>query len=266
MTEYVKKGGKLLTTLGGTKIPGGNLKGSVCEMTGFKGLKPSRNDVEFARFSKDSFNKGIPEMDFVIHGSHYHGENRKGVKAFGKLVHPSTSSIAFVKHQAPASDKPSKYPVVLSNRFGKGHVVSSGTPLFSAYFDSGSPACRDLIMSMIEEAFSSKTRLINVNGPTGLEVSILEKDNKLYLHLLFCPRKRARGLTRERGISGGAATQLFDNVPPVFDIKIDLHPKLKIKKARLPLSKKKLSLRRKNNRIILTVPKVHIHEIVELVR
>ena len=265
LLDYVRGGGRLLCTLGGLRIPRGRAGKDLATLTGMSGLRTSKNPVEYVRLAKGRIRSGLGDMDFVIHGPHVYARPLRGTQTLGKLVHPQIDSDFYVKHQAPATEKPSPFPGMVSSRYGKGLVVTASGPLFAAYTETGDPTCRRLITNLMELAFPDRGRAVVVDGPSGLEVSVLEKDGRVYVHLLYCPRKRIRLSAHEAGAGGAAATQLFESVPPVHDITLSLHRRLGVRRARLPLSGKRLTLRQQGSRMQVMVSEVRIHEIVELI-
>ena len=133
---------------------------------------------------------------------------------------------------------------------GKGRIAAVYFDAGSAYADYKSPALRDFIASAVEAL--QPERKVEVKGSHLVHVALNELKGRTFINLI-----NIAGEHTNRAAIG------YDQVPPLTDIRV--HIKGKPALVRLQPEGKDLPLRYANGITTVTLPKVEIHSILEVI-
>ncbi len=118
----------------------------------------------------------------------------------------------FSGHEYTPEEKLSEYAAVIQNA----RVITFSVPIFEAYGKHAAPNYRTLLGNCINQLLPEP--LIQDNGPSKLETTVVRKGDKTVVHLLsFCPERRADNL------------DIVEDPLPIVDmpiaVKVDKKPK-----------------------------------------
>ncbi len=143
-------------------------------------------------------------------------------------------------------------PFACTFNLGKGKVCAVGMNLGTQYHQGRQYLHRELIKNIAKEMYEP---LVTVENARGLvEIVCLEKEGKLLVQLV-----NANGNHRDPTM----ATEEF--IPAAEDIKLSLK-KDSVEKIVLQPEGKEIPFEQKDGKIVLTIPRVEIHNIAEVVK
>ena len=143
-------------------------------------------------------------------------------------------------------------PFAMVFPFGRGKVCAIGMDLGTQYHDGMQYLHRKL---MNHVAHALYTPLISVKEASGiLEVVCLEKDGKRYIQLVNANGNHA---------NDRMVTESY--IPPVLDITLELHTNAEPKALILQPEGRTLPFTYENGCTRVFVPRVDVHEIVEII-
>ena len=115
-----------------------------------------------------------------------------GTKSLAPLVMPINFGTNHrVGHrQAPAMDKVSEFPAITVRGLGKGKAVYFAYPVFTDYAKSANTQNRKIFKSVFNNVVDKKDRLIEVEAPVNIEVSVFDQPGRKIVHLVHGPQSR----------------------------------------------------------------------------
>lgn len=180
---------------------------------------------------------------------------------FSKIRADSAESLACL--YAPKWDRPSLsfaapqgsigedtgYPAVTLNKFGKGKAVFISGRIFSAYWAKNNPHLKYLIRNLVNLVIPEK--LLEVDGPASLEVSLFQEGQKKIVHLV--------NSHIEKNIGGPC---FAEEIPRLLDVNVRLKVQNRPEKVVQQPEDKQIEFLLKKGIIEFKVPEVNIHTVI----
>lgn len=141
-------------------------------------------------------------------------------------------------------------PSVIEQRFGKGKIVAITFDFGLAYNEERSAQLRMLLGDILKETEPK----LRVYGSKYVETALMEKDGKMYIHLL-----------NTAGEHRAQRVKTFDEIPPLYDITVEYKTDKNPTSVRLLLENIELPFEYKNGAIKVNVKKLAIHSAIEIV-
>lgn len=139
------------------------------------------------------------------------------------------------------------------NQYGKGKVAGIYTNLGESYLATTSPVFRDFLSEVISELFSEP--LVTVEGSHRINVVPATKDGRMFIQLV-----NTSGDHANRQIKG------IDEIPVLTDIKVTVNMDNKPKRILLQPEGRTLKFSYAGKKASFTIPRLEIHDIVEIVK
>ena len=254
LEKYVFDGGNLLVTHRSSLTRDENSRSidfSLGDTLGIHYVNMSPYTIDYMRFADQAQPMQLPDMDLVVYGKFIQVRATEGVREIASIVHPLIEDRHFYKHQAPPSRDRSKYPAITLNRYGKGQAIYVSPPVFQAYYETNNQIYRKIIQYLINQLLSPDNQILTTDAPLSVEVSLMNKKNMLIVHLVNYHAEK----------QGGGA-RVIEQIPPVHDINLKIKKSFELRRIYLAPSKKELQYRLEKDYISVTVPEVHIHQMV----
>ncbi|WP_240414369.1 hypothetical protein [Paenibacillus periandrae] len=127
-------------------------------------------------------------------------------------------------------------------------------PIFKAYWNNNHFWLRRIMNNLLNHYDTSQP--FKVEAPTTVEANLMEKDGVRYLHLI----------NFHNGHTGSRKQALYDpieSITPVHDIKVTLHSSGITEVVQQPEGNV-LELRQADKGYEVTVPRLHIHSVLEI--
>jgi hypothetical protein len=150
-------------------------------------------------------------------------------------------------------------PAILSRKIGKGRIVYLAAGIDAAYYSYAYPWQRVLLANAVRWA---------AGGPPPVVVTAPKCVHSTY-RLLPGSQRLVVHLYNDLNTTGGKArpeedVPLREEVIPIYDIAIYLAEDLRVERVRLQPSGKELPVVREGGRLKVVVPRLEIHQVVEL--
>ncbi len=87
-------------------------------------------------------------------------------------------------------DKVSEFPAITKRNVDDGEIVYFAYPVFTDYVISGNTQNRKILRSTFNGLVEQKERLVEVNAPVNIEVSVFEQANRMMVHLVHGSQSR----------------------------------------------------------------------------
>lgn len=158
------------------------------------------------------------------------------------------------RHPIPPAGRVSDFPAITANRFGQGTALYVAAPIFKAYWNNNHFWLRRIMNNLLNKYDRSKP--FRVEAPTTVEANMMEKDGVRYLHLI----------NFHNGHTGNRKQALYDpieSITPVHDIKVTFHSSGITEVVQQPEGHV-LALRTADKGYEVTVPRLHIHSVLEI--
>jgi len=143
--------------------------------------------------------------------------------------------------------KPSPYPFLIENRYGKGSSLyiagTFGESLFSFRFPEYYKILKNLVSKLSKNIITLK------NAPSSLEISLRGKDNRLYFHLINFTSEMKRPIQR---------------IVPCYGIEIKLGIEREIKRIRSLVRNNELPFKVEDGETSFTIPVVENYDLIEM--
>lgn len=161
----------------------------------------------YLRLESPRISEDIPNMDLIIWEKPVLIKNSKG-KELASLVAPlmERSKESFFSHaQAPAGND-TGCPGIILKPIGKGKLLVFAFPLFNDFHQNDYTVHKQIFRNAFEILLSRRKRLLEVQAPPNVEVSLMKKDNNYIIHFLNLSINRKGKLCEEfvpleRGVS-----------------------------------------------------------------
>lgn len=148
-------------------------------------------------------------------------------------------------------------PSLIEVSYGKGRIVAAPFDIGKEYEGDRTAQLR----SFVGEALARANRKLSVRGTRYVDVALMEKDGKTYLHLLNTAGEHRAEKNAKRA---EGKTKTFDEIPPVGPIAVEYRLGRKPVSARLLPKNEQLPFTYENGLLKLTVDRVAIHEAIEI--
>jgi hypothetical protein len=102
-----------------------------------------------------------------------------------------------------------------------------------------------------------------VAGPVTLEVNLMKREGELHLHLINSWFQQATSSSQRKGEEYNCPT-MIEEIPPLFDIEVEIKTSGQPKKVLWQPDNRELPFTLQNGYVKLTVPKLEIHGIVQV--
>ncbi|MGQ9561281.1 MAG: hypothetical protein ACUVWA_12285 [Candidatus Oleimicrobiaceae bacterium] len=136
-------------------------------------------------------------------------------------------------------------------QYGKGSIAAVYLNLGERYMNSATTVSRDFLSSLVAELFPSP--IVEVRGSHNVDVTVNRKDDKLMVNLV-----------NTSGAHANERVNVFDQIPAVGPLTVSVRSNVKPKTVRLMPEGKKLAYTFRNGKLVVTIPKVEIHEVLVL--
>jgi hypothetical protein len=132
----------------------------------------------------------------------------------------------------------------------KGRIVYCAHPLGKMYSDHGARLHRDLFINALRRVY--RRQILTTSLPSAGRVSLLHQpgERRYVVHLLYSPP-----LQRGRAL-------VLEDFPPLYELPVELRVPQKIKRAWLPLTGRKLPIKRNRGVAGVVVPELRGQELV----
>ncbi|MCX5660777.1 MAG: hypothetical protein NTW19_13810 [Planctomycetota bacterium] len=245
LQAYVKKGGSLLVQNAATldAAAGRFLLDLPVQYVG-----PARFDIDYTLLP-GALGKELVASPFLNYAPALRVKPAKGAKVLAKIHEPYFSRTygKYCSHQnTPNQIEPADHPAAVQ----AGRVIYLAHPIGHMYFHNGARLHRDLFIAMLRK-LHRKPALETSLLSAGRATLVHQPQYRRYVaHLLYgAPIKRGR-------------CEVIEDLPELFDVPVAVRLPEKVRKASLPLSKKKLATKTSGGAVRVTVPRVKCHEMV----
>ena len=168
-----------------------------------------------------------------------------------RLSATSASPAGAMRAVPTLEPQPSDTAAYLINRVGSGQVTYVPYDLFRAYEKCRYPQQRELIATLVREAFGALP--VTVNGPRGIDVVVRRKGNQTIIHLL----------NRTSGTPGRTTDTSVDEVPPVGPVHVLILAPMAAENVELEFESAamtwKCSAAESGVQVDVTLASVHLH-------
>ncbi len=155
-------------------------------------------------------------------------------------------------------------PAVVENRFGRGRCVYFSGSIFEAYLVNGIPALRRLAVRWAMAGEIRDKALIRLDAPASVEMTAWAQPDRSRLLVHLVNYQSAPGRLN-LDVESSLALPLVEDVLPVHDLVV--HAAVRpgqVRSARLRPAGEALPVEPAGDRVRIRVPRIHIHDIVEL--
>ena len=241
LTEYVKKGGKILATgKSGTDKYGNFVLDFGCEFDGENKYKPSYIRPNFEL-------KSIDNSAYVIYSSGYKLKNITG-KALANCENPyfNRTFEHFCSHQHTPNNPKDSFVSVVEGKDG----IYVGFDMFTEYAKKGSMTVKEIMCHLIDTLLPEKT--IKTNLPAQGVIELTKKGNKRVVHLLYAsPVKR------------GVSTEIIEDILPILDTEVCVISEPPKRVFTAP-QKNEIEFKYENGYVKFSIDKFECHQMIVL--
>ena len=183
LDNYVEKGGILMVE----GIPGKKLQ----ELIGIKIDDSVEPQPAFIHVDPEVLPDPIP-TDIYSREAVQFVRLLDNTETFAPIVLPMNfgTNHKISHRQSPPSDKISEFSAITKRNVGDGEIVYFAYPVFTDYAISGNTQNRKIFESTFNTLVEQKERLVDVNAPVNIEVSVFEQQNRIIVHLVHGPQSR----------------------------------------------------------------------------
>ena len=190
---------------------------------------------------------GAPATDNVLYGRGLRVKADKSAKVLARVVDPYFERTweHYCSHVQTPPDKLTPYAAAIV----KGRVAYVPYPIFSLFGQWANLSDRALVAACIREICPEP--VVQADGPSGLEVSVMTKDNMTVVHLLYASAERRC-----------PSLDIVEDVVELHNVKVSLAVKRHPSRVYLAPSRQPLEYTYADGRVNFTVPTVAIHQMV----
>jgi len=196
----------------------------------------------------DAVGAGVPRTDHVMYERGWRMIPAAGATTLAKVVEPyfDRNYQHFSSHaQTPPMKQASKYAAAIRN----GQVITIAYPIFKAYGTHANLPYRQLVQNCLDLLMPQQ--LVDVRGPSTMEVTVMRKGRQTIVHLLqFVAERRTDVL------------DLVEDIVPLHDVALSVRAEAAPRRVTLAPSRVELPFEHRDGRIVLTVPIVEGHQMV----
>lgn len=242
LEDYVKNGGKLLFT--GKSLTNTDRswfqKQFQMEHHGSSGYS-----MDYIMPIDERLKNNLPSMEMIVYDRFEKVHPIGNVTILAEAIHPleERTPVRYMSHLQASPGNRSDYPAILSI---DDSVLYFASPIFKSYFESGNPLLRHMVAGALQILLPDP--VVESNAPTSSEITLLQKDNKLALHLTnYSPSRR------------GNHPEVVDEIRPLHDIRLTVRWTKKPKKVTLFPENEQVEFIYEDNTISIVVPRIDIH-------
>jgi len=199
-------------------------------------------------FTTTYFRLGKDATDHAVYERGWRMKPTAGATTLARVVEPYFERTweHFCSHfQTPPLPKPGPYAAAIRKR----NIITIAFPVFRSYATHGNLPYRQLVSECINALLPNK--LVEVTGPSTLEVTVMRQRDRTIVHLLhFVAERRTQTL------------DLIEDIVPLFDVPLSLRLASKPKQVYLAPQKSALDWDYNGGRVTLKVPRVDGHAMV----
>lgn len=159
------------------------------------------------------------------------------------------------RHPMPPPGEVSPFPAITVNSYGKGKAVYFAAPVFKSYWDNNHFWLKNIVNSCLATFDADKPFI--TDAPPSVELNLMKKDGRHYLHLVNFQNVHT-------GSRKDAYYDPIEKISPVYGIKVSLRGVVTAEKVILQPEGTPLDFAVNNGVLEFTIPKIHIHGIVEI--
>lgn len=180
LDKYVREGGRLLVT--GKPIP---------EVAALLGVRVE-GDAEASYIRIDPrLLPTPPATDVYTYDRVMVADPLEGTQVLAPLVWPlNHGTIHESRRQSPPFDTVSGHAAVTLRTHGRGQASYVAAPLLEIYATCGYTAMRQILSDVLYAMIPPGARLVRVEAPVPLEVSLNRQGGRIIIHLVHCPQSR----------------------------------------------------------------------------
>lgn len=245
LQRFVAKGGSLLAQHAASLDAG---TGNFTLDLPVTHVGPANFDVDYTLLP-GALGKALVASPFLNYTPALRVKARKGAKALASIFEPyfSRTYAKYCSHQNTANKlEPAEHPAAVQS----GRVIYLAHPLGQMYFHHGARLHRDFFIAMLRRLHRKpalETKLLSAGRATLVHQP---RYQRYVAHLMYgAPIKRGR-------------CEVIEDLPELFDVPVAVRLPVKVRKATLPLSGKKLKVTNSGGASHVTVPRVKCHEMV----
>ncbi|MCC7145334.1 MAG: alpha-L-fucosidase [Phycisphaeraceae bacterium] len=240
---FLKQGGALLAT--GTSGLSADGRQRLLAQLPIRPQGFSPLSTTYFRFARDL--KDMPSGDHVMYERGLCVEPAAGAKVLAHVVEPYFERTweHFCSHAQTPPGKATNQAVAVI----KGKVGYVSYPVFGAYANHGNYPYRLLVGAMLDRLLPKP--VLRVDGPTGLEATVMKQGRRTIVHLLYySPERRTPTL------------DIVEDIIPLHDLKLSLKLPARPGRVQLVPQRQDLAFAYRGGRVELTVPRVHGHQMI----
>jgi hypothetical protein len=200
----------------------------------------------YIRFREPLQNR-IEPMDHVMYDPSSQVGLQDGAEALADIVAPYFNRAwdHFSSHTHTPPDTITSYPAVTR----KGNVIYIASAIFGAYIEHGYRIYRDLVQNCI--ALLLKDKLVVSDLPMTAEVTLMQQQNRLILHILhYIPQRTAKRI------------DVLEDLIPLYHSKVSVKVAQKPATVYLAPEQQTIEFTYHNNYAHFTVPEIRGHQMV----
>ncbi|MCC7204789.1 MAG: alpha-L-fucosidase [Phycisphaeraceae bacterium] len=246
ISAYLKRGGALLATGHSGLSPDGTQKCLPQLGVQPQGLSPFL--TTYLRFdpSVNAATSG-PATDHVMYERGIRVLPSRGAKVLARVVEPYFDRTweHFCSHAQTPPAKLTRYAAAVL----RGRVGYVSYPIFSAFANHGNYPYRQLVQALIDHLLPDP--LLRVDGPTGLETSVMQQGRRTIVHLLYyTPERRTPTL------------DMVEDVIPLADLHLSLSLPKSPRRVQLVPQRRDLPFTYRSGRVEVTLPRLAGHQMI----
>lgn len=157
------------------------------------------------------------------------------------------------RHPIPPGGNVSDCPGISVNRYGKGTALYIAAPVFGSYWHSNHFWVRRIVDNLLSGQYR---KTVEVEAPPHIETNVMKRDGRTYVHLINFQ-------SNHTGEKSTAYYNPIESITPVCDIRVRVRD-ASLSRAILRPEGVQLAAERDEDGLMLIVPSVHIHAIIEL--
>ncbi len=209
---------------------------------------PSRYENDYLQVGKE-LGRNLVESPFLNYTAGLRVKPRPGTRVLASIYEPwfNRTYSHYCSHQnTPNRLKPAPHPGAIQ----KGRVLYLAHPMGSIYHQYGARLHRDYFLNALRRLY--RRPALTVQLPSGGRTVLMHQPQhrRYMVHLYYAP-------PMPRG-----ECQVLEDFVPLYDVPVEVRVPETIRRAWLPLEKKRLTVARRNGIVALNVPKLQLHQIV----
>jgi len=203
LDRYVRQGGRILVT-----------GKPIAELAALLGVRIVGDaEPSYIRVEHDTLPTPIA-TDIYTYEKVVVADALEGTRVLAPLVWPLNHGTTHEsRRQSPPFDVVSGHAAVTLRKVDRGQAAYVAAPLFDIYAAWGYTPMRQILSDVLQSMIPPAERLVQVESPASLEVSLNRQGGRVIIHLVHCPQSRRTASSfREKNGEGD-----FINREPMID-------------------------------------------------